>query len=59
MKKTIHFIGNADLDPVCLCDRPEGLNEGITFVRTMLDLLDEFPEMTFIRGESTLSCNRK
>ena len=54
MKKTIHLIGNAHLDPVWLWDRREGLNEGITTVRTMLDLMDEFPEMTFIRGESAI-----
>jgi alpha-mannosidase len=54
MKKTIHLIGNAHLDPVWLWDRREGLNEGINTVRTMLDLMDEFPEMTFIRGESAI-----
>jgi alpha-mannosidase len=54
MKKTIHLIGNAHLDPVWLWDRREGLNEGITTVRTMLDLMDEFPEMTFVRGESAI-----
>jgi alpha-mannosidase len=55
MKKTIHLIGNAHLDPVWLWDRREGLNEGINTVRTMLDLMDEFPEMTFIRGESAMA----
>lgn len=54
MKKTIHLIGNAHLDPVWLWDRREGLNEGINNVRSMLDLMDEFPEMTFIRGESAI-----
>ena len=54
MKKTIHLIGNAHLDPVWLWDRREGLNEGLTTVNTMLDLMDEFPEMTFIRGESAI-----
>jgi alpha-mannosidase len=54
MTKTIHLIGNAHLDPVWLWDRREGLNEGITTVRTMLDLMDEFPEMTLIRGESAI-----
>ena len=54
MKKTIHLIGNAHLDPVWLWDRREGLNEGITTVRTMLDLIEEFPEMTFIRGEAAI-----
>jgi alpha-mannosidase len=54
MTKTIHLIGNAHLDPVWLWDRREGLNEGLTTVRTILDLMDEFPEMTFIRGESAI-----
>ncbi|MEI6337551.1 MAG: glycoside hydrolase family 38 C-terminal domain-containing protein [Verrucomicrobiota bacterium] len=54
MKKTIHLIGNAHLDPVWLWDRREGLNEGITTVRTILDLMDEFEDMTFIRGEATI-----
>jgi len=54
MNNTIHLIGNAHLDPVWLWDRREGLNEGLTTVRTMLDLMDEFPEMTFIRGESAI-----
>lgn len=54
MKKTIHLIANAHLDPVWLWDRREGLNEGITTVRTMLDLMDEFEEMTFIRGEAAI-----
>jgi alpha-mannosidase len=54
MTKTIHLIGNAHLDPVWLWDRREGLNEGLTTIRTMLDLMDEFPEMTFIRGESAI-----
>ena len=53
-KKTIHLIGNAHLDPVWLWDRREGLNEGITTVRTLLDLMDEFEEMTFIRGEAAI-----
>lgn len=53
-RKTIHLIGNAHLDPVWLWDRREGLNEGITTVRTILDLMDEFEEMTFIRGEAAI-----
>lgn len=54
MKNTIHLIGNAHLDPVWLWDRREGLTEGITTIRTILDLMDEFPEMTFVRGESAV-----
>ena len=52
--KTIHLIANAHLDPVWLWDRREGLNEALCTVRSVLDLMDEFPEMTFIRGESAI-----
>jgi alpha-mannosidase len=53
-KQTIHLIGNAHLDPVWLWDSREGLNEGISTVQTILQLMDEFPEMTFIRGETAI-----
>ncbi len=52
--KTIHLIANAHLDPVWLWDRREGLNEALCTVRSVLDLMDEFSEMTFIRGESAV-----
>lgn len=48
----IHLIGNSHLDPVWLWDWREGLNEAIVTVRTLLDLMDEDPEMTYIRGEA-------
>ena len=35
-------------------DWREGLNEGITTVKTVLGLMEEFPELTFIRGESAI-----
>ena len=37
-----------------LWDWREGLNEGLITVRTILDLMDEFPQLTFIRGESSI-----
>jgi alpha-mannosidase len=49
-----HILPNAHLDPVWLWDWREGLNEGVTTVSTVLDLMDEFPELTFIRGESVI-----
>jgi alpha-mannosidase len=52
MPLTIHLIPNAHLDPVWLWDWREGMNEGITTTRTILDLMDEDPELTFIRGEA-------
>jgi alpha-mannosidase len=55
MKKiSFHLIANAHLDPVWLWDWREGLNEGITTVRTILDLMDERPDFTFIRGEAAI-----
>lgn len=53
-RTTIHLIANAHLDPVWLWDWREGMNEGITTCRTILDLMEEFPELTFIRGEAAV-----
>jgi alpha-mannosidase len=49
-----HLLPNAHLDPVWLWDWREGLNEGRITVRTVLDLMDENPELTFMRGESII-----
>jgi len=49
-----HLIGNAHLDPVWLWDWREGLNEGLITSRTLLDLMDEDPELTLTRGEASL-----
>jgi len=57
MKKnefTFHLLPNAHLDPVWLWDWREGLNEGIITTRAVLDLMDEFPTLTFMRGEALL-----
>lgn len=54
MDFTFHLIGNAHLDPVWLWDWHEGLNEGLITCRTILDLMNENPEMTFVRGESAI-----
>lgn len=50
----LHLIANAHLDPVWLWDWREGLTEGITTCRTILDLMDENPDLTFIRGEAAI-----
>ena len=50
----IHLIGNSHLDPVWLWDWREGLNEGIATVRTILDLMDDDPDVTYIRGEAAI-----
>src|SRR5437016_13718982 len=49
---TFHLIPNAHLDPVWLWDWREGANEALVTCRTILDLMDEDPALTFIRGES-------
>src|SRR5262245_8124252 len=51
---TIHIIPNSHLDPVWLWDWREGLNEGIITCRAILSLMDEFPDLTYIRGESAI-----
>ncbi len=53
-KTRVHLIPNAHLDPVWLWDWREGMNEGIQTCQTILDLMDEDPELTFIRGESSI-----
>ncbi|MFH1498450.1 MAG: hypothetical protein ABII82_11545, partial [Verrucomicrobiota bacterium] len=50
----LHLIGSAHLDPVWLWDWREGMNEGIATCRAMADLLEEFPEFRFIRGEAAI-----
>lgn len=49
-----HLLPNAHLDPVWLWDWREGLTEGVTTVQTILDLMDEDPELTFMRGEQVI-----
>ncbi len=51
---TIHILPNAHLDPVWLWDGREGLNQGIRSMRTTVALMDEFPELTYMRGEAML-----
>ena len=53
-RPVFHLLPNAHLDPVWLWDWREGLNEGITTVQTILNLMDEFPDLTFIRGEAAI-----
>ncbi len=51
---TFHLIPNAHIDPVWLWDWREGLNEGLITARAVLGLMDEFPDLTFVRGESLI-----
>lgn len=50
-KLTLHLLPNAHLDPVWQWDWREGYNEALTTCRTILDLMDEQEDLTFIRGE--------
>ncbi len=50
----IHLIPNAHLDPVWLWNWREGLTEMVNTTRTILDLMDEYPQLTFSRGEGFL-----
>ena len=51
---TLHVLPNAHLDPVWLWDGREGLNQGIRSMRATVSLMDEFPELTYMRGEAML-----
>lgn len=53
-KLVFHLLPNAHLDPVWLWDWREGLNEGLKTAKIVLDLMDEFPQLTFIRGEAAI-----
>ncbi len=48
------MLANAHLDPVWLWDYREGLNQGLNTCRTVLDLMDEYPDLTFNRIEESI-----
>jgi len=50
--KTIHLIANSHLDPVWFWRWQEGMNEIIPTCRTVLDLMKEYPELKYTKGES-------
>jgi len=52
IKKVIHLIPNAHLDPVFLWDWREGFNEALATFRAMVDLMKKYPELTFVHGEA-------
>ena len=45
--KTVHFIGNAHLDPVWLWGKAGGVDAVIATARSACDRLDEYPEFVF------------
>ncbi|MBU0715083.1 MAG: hypothetical protein KJ964_06985 [Verrucomicrobia bacterium] len=51
---TLHLIANSHLDPVWFWRWQEGMNEIIPTCRTVLELLDEYPELKYTKGESLM-----
>jgi len=49
---TVHMIGNAHLDPVWLWQWQQGADEAVGTCRAACDLLDEFQDAVFTRGEA-------
>ena len=47
---TVHMIANAHIDPAWLWQWREGREEVFATCRSALDLMQEFPELTFSRG---------
>ncbi len=53
-KYVFHVLPNAHLDPVWLWDWREGLNEGIITCKTVLEMMKDIPDLSFVRGESMI-----
>ena len=51
-KIKVHIVMNSHLDPICLWNLDQGIDEIIATARTACDLLDDYPELHLIRGES-------
>ncbi|HEY3378483.1 MAG TPA: glycoside hydrolase family 38 C-terminal domain-containing protein [Armatimonadota bacterium] len=49
---TIHLIGQAHIDPIWLWPWQSGLDEVLATCRSACDLLDEYPQFIFTRGEA-------
>ncbi len=54
MKKTLHLVCNAHIDPVWLWNWQEGLAETLSTFRTAAGFCDEFESFVFCHGESLL-----
>lgn len=50
--KIVHLICNAHLDPIWLWPWHAGLTEALATARSVCNLLDDYPDLTFTRGES-------
>ena len=49
---TIHMIANAHLNPVWLWQWQRGADEALATCRSACDILDDYPEVYFTRGEA-------
>jgi len=49
---TVHMIANAHLDPVWLWHWQRGSDEALATCRAACELLDDYPEVIFTRGEA-------
>lgn len=51
---TVHMIGNAHIDPVWLWTRAEGRSVTLNTFRTVVALMEEYPEMRFTSAQAQL-----
>lgn len=51
-KIKVHIVMNSHLDPIWLWNLDQGVDEIIATARTACDLLDDYPDLHLIRGES-------
>ena len=49
---TVHMIANAHLDPVWLWPWQRGADEALATCRSACDILDDYPDVIFTRGEA-------
>jgi alpha-mannosidase len=49
---TVHMIANAHLDPVWLWHWQRGADEALATCRSACEILDDYPEVVFTRGEA-------
>ena len=53
-RPVFHLVANSHIDPVWLWTWSEGLNEALSTVTTVLKLMRERTELTYIRGETLI-----
>lgn len=54
MRRSVHLVCNAHIDPVWLWEWPEGAAEALSTFRTAADLCEEFPNFIFNHNEAIL-----